>query len=84
MAVADFDGLYYGTKVTAPIHAWKVGSVFKLLWPMRPVVHASGAQDPLPSPLCNGIVLRKPFAMARLIKVIETATTAAWATRELA
>ncbi|KLK89548.1 hypothetical protein AA309_30790 [Microvirga vignae] len=67
MAAAEFDGLYCGVGHFGSAEAWKVGAIFHLLWPKRPVVHAFGPHEASPPSLQNAVSLRKPFPIGALV-----------------
>jgi CheY-like chemotaxis protein len=83
MAAAEFDGLYGNIELPGQVDGWEVGTTFSFIWPDKPAVYASAVKTDPPGRLRNGIFLRTPFAMARLVQVFEAGAIAARARQQL-
>jgi len=84
MSAADFDGLYCEVQLPGQIDGWEVGTTFNSVWPDKPTVYASAAVSGPPGRLRNGVFLRKPSSLDRLVRVFETSAIAARARQALA
>ena len=84
ISAADFDGLYCEVQLPGEVDGWEVGTTFSFVWPDKPTVYASAVVSGPPGRLRNGVFLRKPFGLDRLVRVFETSATAARARQTLA
>jgi CheY-like chemotaxis protein len=84
MAAAEFDGLYGNIELPGQVDGWEVGTTFSFIWPDKPAVYVSALRTDPPGRLRNGIFLRTPFAMDRLVQVFEAGAIAARARQQLA
>jgi CheY-like chemotaxis protein len=69
ITAAEFDGLYCTIKPPGQAGGWEAGTTVSFIWLDRPVVYASAISGP-PSPLRQGVFLRKPFAVKMFIRAL--------------
>ncbi|WP_230532050.1 response regulator transcription factor [Microvirga roseola] len=81
ISALEFDGLCCEARLPGPVDGWEVGTTFSFVSPHKLTVYASAALSEPPGRLRNGIFLRKPFALERLVRIFDAGTAAARARR---
>jgi CheY-like chemotaxis protein len=67
MSEADsLDGLFTDIELDGTVSGWHVGEVFRLLWPLKPIVYASAGRAVPRNLLGHETFLRKPFDLTVL------------------
>jgi CheY-like chemotaxis protein len=67
----QLDGLYTDIELDDGVSGWNVGARFRVSWPSKPVVYASGIHAKPPRLLGNEVFLRKPFEAEVLCQALQ-------------
>ena len=68
LAAVDFDGLYCSVELSRSFKAWEIGTIFNFYRPECPAVYATSSGQAPPCLRRRDLLLRKPFAMERLLQ----------------